>query len=216
MDHLALLKDEVAAMAAALRAADPARPLPSCPGWTVADLTAHLTAVHRWARAALERPASPPYDEVPATPDDYAGAAEALVTRLGELPLDAPCWTFDPGNRTASFWRRRQLHEVSMHRWDVDPHDLDAVVAADGVTEVLEFFAPRQVRLGRIELPPGAVVLDGGTRTWTLGEGEPTATVTAPVADLNLLLWGRRTLAEVRIDGDAETAERLLTCGLTP
>ena len=48
MDHLALLEREVAAMADALRSADPARDVPSCPGWTVQQLTNHISAVHRW------------------------------------------------------------------------------------------------------------------------------------------------------------------------
>lgn len=203
-------------MAAALRAADPADPVPACPGWSVADLTVHLTAVHRWATAALDDAGTPPYDEQPASPEDYADAATALVTRLRALPVDAPAWTFDRNDRTAAFWRRRQLHEVSVHRWDLDQHDLDPAVAADGVDEVVTFFLPRQLHAGRATLPPGTVTLDAGDRTWVLGEGEPQARVSAPAPVLALLLWGRLGLDDIRVDGDRELVEGVLSSGLTP
>jgi uncharacterized protein (TIGR03083 family) len=217
MDHLALLQGEVVAMTAALRAADPARPVRSCPGWDVAALTAHLTAVHEWALGALRNEGSPPYDEKPASPDDYADAAGALVARLQELPPDAPCWTFDRDDRTAAFWRRRQLQEVSVHRWDVEEHGLDPAVAEAGVDEVVSFFLPRQVHLGRTTLPPGTLVLDSGTRSWTIGGGDgPTATVHGTPAELDLLLWGRASLDLLRLDGDHDLAAEMLRSGLTP
>lgn len=217
MDHLELLADEVVAMAAALRAAGPERPVPSCPGWTVADLTAHVTAVHRWVLGALENAGTPPYDEKPASPDDYADAAQAMVARLRELPADAPCWTFDRDDRTAAFWRRRQLQEVSVHRWDVDGHELDPQVAEAGVDEVVRFFVPRQLHQGRLTLPPGTVVLDSGSRTWTLGGGDgPTATVTGSVQDLDLVLWGRGDAANLSVSGDEHLVKAVLAGGLTP
>jgi uncharacterized protein (TIGR03083 family) len=218
MDHLALLEAEVAGMAAALRAADLAGPVPSCPGWTVQDLCNHLTAVHRWALLALENAGPPPYDEsVHSTPDDYAQAAGALVARLRELPADALAWTFNRENPTASFWRRRQLHEVSVHRWDVEQHALDPEVAEDGVEEVVTFFLPRQVRLGRSSLPAGLLLLDTGSRTWTLTDGEgPQAVVRADAATLNLLLWGRRTLDDAVVTGDTAFAAEVFAAALTP
>src|SRR5689334_22422328 len=144
MDHLALLEGEVVAMAAALRAADLSAPVPACPGWTRQELANHMTAVHRWVRLALDDTGSPPYDEsVVSSPDEYERVATDLVGRLKELAPDAPCWTFNRDNQTTSFWRRRQLQEVSIHRWDADEHDLDAAIAADGVGEVVDFFLPR-------------------------------------------------------------------------
>ncbi|MGH3308243.1 MAG: maleylpyruvate isomerase N-terminal domain-containing protein, partial [Nocardioides sp.] len=35
--------------AAAVRDADPGRPVPTCPAWTLAELTAHVGFGHRWA-----------------------------------------------------------------------------------------------------------------------------------------------------------------------
>lgn len=47
-------------------------------------------------------------------------AAHAVVERTpdGRPEPDAPAWTFDPTDPTASFWRRRQVHETAMHLWD--------------------------------------------------------------------------------------------------
>lgn len=217
MDHLALLADEVVAMTAAVRDADPTAPVASCPGWTVADLTAHLTGVHRWVLAALKDEGTPAYQEPPATPEAYAEAAAAMVARLRELPPDAPCWTFDRGNRTASFWRRRQLHEVTVHRWDLQQQRIPDEVAADGVSEVVEFFLPRMLTKGGTVVPAGRLVLDDGARSWTLVDGEgPIATVRADAPTLNLLVWGRRTLDDASVDGDGAFAKAVFATALTP
>jgi uncharacterized protein (TIGR03083 family) len=217
MDHLALLEGEVVAMAAALAAADPARTIPSCPGWTTADLSAHLTAVHRWALGALRNEGPPPYDEKPADAAAYSEAATALVTRLAELPPDAPCWTFNKRDSTAGFWRRRQLQEVSIHRWDLEEHPIELGIAADGISEVVDFFLPRQIGTGRATLPDGTLTLDNGTQSWTLVSGTgPTATVRGSTLDLDLLLWGRRALSDVETDGDQAFAAAVFAAALTP
>jgi uncharacterized protein (TIGR03083 family) len=218
MDHLASLEGEVVAMASALRAADPVRPVTHCPGWDVQALANHVTAVHRWVLGALEDAGSPPFDEsVPSTPDDYAEVAAALLARLRELPEDAPCWTFNRDDRTAGFWRRRQLQEVSVHRWDVDQHAIDPAVAAAGIDEVATFFLPRQVAAGRTVLPAGTLVLDSGDRRWTLAEGDGArAVVAADASTLNLLLWKRGTLEDADVAGDRAFAAAFFDARLTP
>lgn len=217
MDHLGLLEREVAAMADALRGADPGRPVRSCPGWDVAALTAHLTAVHRWARQALDQSEPPPYEEVAAGPDDYADASQALVRRMRELPADQQCWTFNRANPTTSFWHRRQLQEVSVHRWDVEEHAIEPEVALDGIDEVVTFFLPRQVRAGRTTLPAGTLVVEAAGRSWDLVAGDgPQARISGDPAHVNLLLWGRRTLDEVTVTGDAAFADEVLAAALTP
>ncbi len=194
MDHLGLLEGEVDAMTAAVAAADPDALIPACPGWTVRDLVTHLVAVHVWARAALKTATPPPYDERVLGPDlaeEYAGASQALVAQLRELPGEHPCWTFDKTNRTASFWQRRQLHEVAVHRWDVSPYPLTDEIALDGIDEVIRFFAPRQVSLGRTTLPTGSLHLEAAGRDWQVGVGDPTETLTGEPTDVLVRLWRR-------------------------
>src|SRR5207253_2074614 len=101
----------------------------------------------------------------------YAQASSALVERLAELPADAPCWTFNRNDATAGFWRRRQLQEVSIHRWDVDQHELDPVIAEDGIDEVVDFFLPRQLATGRTTLPEGSLMLVAPKTVWALQSG---------------------------------------------
>lgn len=194
VDHLALLEGVVAAMTAALRIADPDDPVPACPDWTVRDLTGHLIGVHRWARSALDSDTDPGYVGTPPTGEldaAYEDEAGQLLEALRSRPADAPAWTFDRLNRTAGFWRRRQLHEVAVHRWDVQPYALDDVQAADGIDEVLDFFAPRQLKSGRATLPEGSLHFVAGGRGWRVGTGNPGVTVLGSPATVLLRLWGR-------------------------
>jgi uncharacterized protein (TIGR03083 family) len=159
----------------------------------VRDVAGHLTGVHRWVVGALENDGPPPYDETPGADvvGDYEQAATAMVARLRELPQDAPAWTFDKHNQTASFWRRRQVHEIAVHRYDVQPYVRDTVVAEDGVDEVLDFFLPRQVASGRTELPEGTLRLISPEKAWAFGDGRPVQTIQGTASDLVLSLWRR-------------------------
>ena len=180
-------------MVGVLRDADLAAPVTACPGWTVADLVAHLSGVHRWVVRALDDDGPPPYDEDP-QPDpvgDYERQATAMVDKLRSLPADAPSWTFDKHDQTAGFWRRRQLHEIAVHRWDVQPYVLEPSVAEDGVDEVLDFFLPRQVGAGRTTVPDGTLRLITPERTWAFGDGRPVQTAQGTASDLCLGLWRR-------------------------
>jgi uncharacterized protein (TIGR03083 family) len=197
-DHLALLEGEVVAMTAALAAADPAQPIAACPGWTARELAGHVTGVHRWVLAALRTDSPPAYDETPPAGDlagGYEPVAREMLEALRALPADHACWTFDRSNRTAGFWRRRQVHELSVHRWDLAPYALDEALAADGIDEVLGFMLPRQLKTGRGTLPDGTLVLASPTRTWRVGAGTdtPDIIVSGTAGELLLSLWGRGT-----------------------
>jgi hypothetical protein len=101
--------------------------------------------------------------------------------------------------------------------WDAEEHDIDPVVAADGVGEVVDFFLPRMLGQGRTSLPDGTVVLDDGSRSWTLHAADgPQAVVRADPGTLNLLLWKRRTLGDTTVEGDTAFAAAFFDAALTP
>jgi uncharacterized protein (TIGR03083 family) len=113
---------------------------------------------------------------------------------------------------------------------------LSAQEAADGVGEVLEVFVPRML-VRRADEPPEAVVpatdavalacSDVGV-AWTLRlrDGVPVvdegvaedavATVSGPATHLYLALWHRADPALLGVEGDVDTARRLLDASLVP
>ncbi|HWW53491.1 MAG TPA: maleylpyruvate isomerase family mycothiol-dependent enzyme [Acidimicrobiales bacterium] len=131
--------------------------VPSCPGWTVADVVRHVASVHRWAATAVQTGGSerPDFPSPPAGLSDDAlidwaeVQAAMLLAALNETDPDASAWTFGPP-RTARFWLRRQAHETSVHAWDAgnavgSPLALSSDVAADGVAEYLEVMLSRLI-----------------------------------------------------------------------
>jgi uncharacterized protein (TIGR03083 family) len=236
---LAHLERAVTAFDALLATGDLDAPVPSCPGWTLLDLTHHLGGVHRWATAAITEQRSMNDDEI-VLPDPagtrswFLDGATGLVRVLRETPPETECWAFGPKPRTAAFWFRRQPLETAVHTWDaagsqgVTLEPIDAALALDGIDEVRHMFFPRQLRLKRI--PPLAhslaVAPDGTAARWVFpaGEaaGEPAdaaeAVVSGPADVLYLLLWGRLGIDDprVRVEGDAAVAGAVLAAGITP
>ena len=163
------LRAATAAMVGTVRNADPEASVPACQGWTVTDLVDHLGRVHLWAAHCARTGSSPdPYprrDREQPLPDWYAACVEVLVSTLSELPPEHPSWSFSAvlGQQDVRFWRRRQLHETTVHHVDARqatgllPRDglgdgfvalvpgLGVEQAADGVAEVFEVMAPRSL-----------------------------------------------------------------------
>jgi uncharacterized protein (TIGR03083 family) len=234
---LAQLEQAVADVVEMLADAELDLPVPSCPGWTVADLVAHLGEAHLWAEHAVRvgdpdapEPSPPRHDRI-ALRAWYAESAEVLLATLRATKPDTACWTFGRRPHTARFWFRRQAHEAAMHRWDLAAavgRDVGypSSLAADGVDEVATMFFPRQVRLQRIPpLPKSlAVRVEGLDRRVLAGDGtDPSvgradAEVSGPAEVLVLLLWGRLALDDPRIQvtGDRAAAALVLSAGIVP
>lgn len=220
---LDLLRTQAERFAQVVEHGDPAREVVSCPGWTLRDLTDHLGGVHQWAAHAVAE-GDPSLEPEPAPPADAAGLAAwyrrhatTLVDVLAARPAEAPAWTLDRDDRTAGFWRRRQVHEVTMHLWDAEhalgvAQPIEPELAWDGVAEVVDILYPRQVRLGRTTALTTAVRLTSSDldESIVIGDGDP-VDVVAPAEVLLRALWHRHTHDEVE-SGSVE----LLSGALTP
>jgi uncharacterized protein (TIGR03083 family) len=196
-----------------------------CGEWTLYDLANHLGGGNLWAAAGVteqrgdHQPAPAPRDPA-ALRTWFTGTADTLLAALDTDPA-TPAWTFHPPH-TVGFWQRRRCMETLIHRWDAEnalgtPGPIDAELASDGVSEVFDTMAPRQVALGRAQPPEQALHLTatdtGGS--WTYGPGTPVATLSGPVTRLLLLLWGRLPDSEFTWDGDREAGQRILDGPLT-
>jgi uncharacterized protein (TIGR03083 family) len=163
-------------LAEAVQDADPAQPVPTCPAWTLAQLTAHVGFGHRWAAVIVERRATTPvpHDQV----DDLqvpAGATErrrwllAGARRLGDAVREAGArtgvWTW-ADDRTAGFWLRRITHDTLVHCLDAElavcrDVTLAPDLAADSVSDLLDMFSI----LPRIDDFPALAELRGSGQT---------------------------------------------------
>ncbi|GAB91116.1 maleylpyruvate isomerase family mycothiol-dependent enzyme [Gordonia rhizosphera] len=206
-------------------------PVPTCPDWTVHDLLAHVGAVHRWAvDKVLGTRLYRGYDGIPAPEGGdvigwYVEGRDALVETLTGRDPDEPARTF-VGPGTVGFWYRRQAGELAVHRWDLESalrpgaqRPIDAALAADGIDEWLELFAPRFIERGPgvpAELVGRTLHLHGTDlpgSEWFL-ELTPTGfdhrrehakadvAVRGSVSDLCLLLWHRRSHKDLDVVGD--------------
>lgn len=216
-DHLAHLRRELDLFQAALTG-DWDAPVPSCPDWTLRDLVLHTGKVHRWAMAKTFGTEREPKRDL--TDDDlaewFAEGAEKVHASLSAADPNAPCDGFeDPA--TVAFWIRRQAHEAAMHRVDAQlvsgtPDPIPADLALDGIAEVFELFAPRQVRLGRSAPAPYGLVLLTPSGTITVAGPDP-VDVTGSEDDIVKALWRRPASVKA---SDHTAWQSVLDSGLTP
>ncbi|MFK4541005.1 uncharacterized protein (TIGR03083 family) [Streptomyces tendae] len=127
-------------------------PVPTCPGWTVADLTRHVGEVYLHKTAAIRDGAEPE----PWPPKEFADQAPTALLDRGYTALRAefaarapedPAGTWYGPDQSVGFWIRRMAQETVVHRIDAElatgapvtpvPDDL----AVDGVDELLKVFA---------------------------------------------------------------------------
>lgn len=217
----ALRQDGDALLAAARR--DLRAPVPSCPGWDVETLVAHVARIYTYvaqqARSAERVPDDPPVPGGEALLDFFAEAHAALLLVLRETPTDAAAWNWSrSAPDTAAFWRRRMAMETTVHRWDAQsaagtPDPIPAWLACDGVCEMIDIFlAMRRGRAkeditGSVHLhatdpvdgvPSEWVVVLGprGATAWHEGHEKGDAAVRGTASDLMLAVWQRPSVAE--------------------
>lgn len=199
-----------------LLAAHPDReavPVPGTPGWTVHDVVAHLAGLVSDANAGrLEGAGSPPWTAAQIEARRDTALADVLAEWERELPPFVAAMQERP---TLAF-----VFDVLVHE-----HDLRGALGLQGPGDpdaVDWSLQPLVGRLGsRLEKDGGpAVRIVSGDTEWTLGPGEPAATVEVPRFELFRAVFGRRSAAQVRgwpWDGDPTPyLEHLNVFGLLP
>jgi uncharacterized protein (TIGR03083 family) len=253
--HLHALVEGRDRLLAAARAAGPDTRVPTAHHWSIRDLLVHVGNVHDWAADVLLTGVEQPqvFDAEPALADQsfdtllfwYAARAGALLDLLlgDQVPDDTPVWTFGPPGR-ASFWPRRQAHEVTIHALDATLAagevvaeallPLDPALSADGIDEVLTVMLPRVAAFVPRPSMPGRLQIsatDTGD-VWTLepdgridsAASDPGALahLAGPASGLLALLWRRAALSRdgadlgVSVEGDPEVVAALFSARLTP
>lgn len=239
IDQLGQIGRDADALAATLSADTAALPVRACPDWDLRALAAHMGHIHRWARAAVRDGAAPDPAQIEGPPeqvDELArwvrDGAGALVSELGSVPERRVVWHPFPVPLDASVWPRRQAQETSVHRWDAQDavgsaEPIDAELAADGVDEYFTVMLPRMLQRGAVTLadsaPPVRFEPTDAAGAWTVsaraaapvldGSAAPVARVSGSAEDVLLVLWGRRDLSRLDLDGDRDAALVWLTLG---
>lgn len=237
MDRAAALLEETRLLAALVREADPDVAVPTCPGWTLRQLVRHVGRGHRWAATiARDRRADAldprevaggkPSSEDPATVTAWlVESAQELLDGVAAAGPDTPVWTF-LGPRPAGWWVRRRLHEGTVHRADAAlalgvPVEMDAAVAADGVSEWLGLLAARAAQ-DPPALADGATLHlhatdelgadgewtvrgGGGRLTWEHGHGKCDVAIRGTALDLLLGVLRRIPADDARLQVHGDT-----------
>jgi uncharacterized protein (TIGR03083 family) len=199
--------------------------VPTCPGWTVADLVQHVALVYLHKVESMRRGGRPE----PPWPPDVSGeeplalldkAYDTLIAEFGARDAaDGPAGTWYEHDQTVGFWIRRMAQETVIHRVDGElaagqpvaaiPDDL----ALDGIDEVLVLFLSYQSRrwhdyfAERLPVAAETVLVRAGDRVWLVrsdGHGvsvetpSPTADAQAAVTGTpqQVLLWLWRRTAD--------------------
>ncbi|MFD7445293.1 maleylpyruvate isomerase family mycothiol-dependent enzyme [Streptomyces sp. NPDC059909] len=150
--YCAAIDDHVRRFAETVRDADPATPVPTCPGWDIAELVKHHGTTHRWIGhvvgiRATERvwsrdvPLGLP-DDPAAYPEWLARSAADTLATLRATDPDAPMWSHG-ADQHVRFFPRRLLFEAVIHLADVElalgrTPRIGPATAADGIEEFLE------------------------------------------------------------------------------
>lgn len=184
-----------------------AAPVPTCPGWTVRDLVAHVGAAHRSTAAMLRGESEPVVESMSDDPMEWLrdGTIE-LVEAITRSPQE--------------FWARRACHQTTLRAVDAlaavfgrlpDPAEtwIATDIAVDGIDEVLTGFATRPTSRLRCDEEAVLMAAPDDVPDWWLvrlgphpavaqrGDGPrpevPAADweVSGPAVGLYLALWDR-------------------------
>jgi len=199
--YLDCLAADYALLRSAADSGSPDAPVPCCPGWTLADVVAHVGEVYLH-KATVMRDGKWPD---PWPPEEHAGLQpltllgdgyRELTAEFAARPPEEPSLTWYEPDQTVGFWIRRMAQETVVHRMDAQlaacvpvtpaPDDL----AVDGVDEVLKRFLaygsgqwPDEYAMlagGHLATSDGTdtIVVTTGQMSWTVRPAPAAVTVT--------------------------------------
>ncbi|HEV7761387.1 MAG TPA: maleylpyruvate isomerase family mycothiol-dependent enzyme [Acidimicrobiales bacterium] len=150
-DRVTAAGRELDDLLAAVAAGPLSTAVPTCPGWTVADLTGHVGwFCTRWRdhlRGGGAEGRVRAADVVAPEGTDAAaawlgGLRDELLAELRPTTADTPVWTWFPPDQTAGFVARRCASELAVHRYDAQSArgtcaPIAPDLAVDGIEELL-------------------------------------------------------------------------------
>lgn len=170
--------------AEALVGADLRQRVPTCPEWTLYQLTEHLGHVHRGVTAIVTRAAATPPDHselsVAAVPEDFdelgtwlRDGAAALVGAIQAADPQMPVWSW-ADDHSVGFWARRMAHETAVHRADAElalgrEFAVEADLAADAISEWLALLSSAKA----VDVRPALAELRGEGQILHLHSTDP-------------------------------------------
>jgi uncharacterized protein (TIGR03083 family) len=228
-ERVAAVGRELAAVDEALAAGPMSATVPTCPGWSVADLARHLgDFCGFWAHVLCEgtgrdKPSfDMPVDDA-ALPGWFAGVGRALAEQLGTTPADTAVWTWHPTDKTPRFVARRSANELAIHRYDLESargtcRPIERALAVEGIEEIVGDLiegaqSTGEARGETLHLHGTDAVPAGAGTEWLLtlhpdrievtrGHAKGDLALRGAVSDLELLLYGRPALGPVERLGD--------------
>jgi uncharacterized protein (TIGR03083 family) len=231
-EFIAALDRDSAAFVDACEVAGLTTPVPSCPGWTVADLLWHLTEVHDfWRTIVADRLSDWKSYDQPSRPVDeglagmYRHGRIDLVSTLASADPETQVWTW-AADRSTGFVIRRMAQETAVHLWDATEaagmvNPLEATLASDGIDEFLSHFTSDAAE--RAAAVAGSVHIHCADvpGEWTIRETDGGFTVArehskgdcairGAASDILLALWRRVPLSTCDVVGDADVAARFI------
>ncbi len=210
--------------------------VPTCPGWTGADLATHVAEVYLHKTETIRRGEEPEPWPPDLGPDPLAALDRAYGELTGEFGAHepdepAPSWYRSP--QTVGWWIRRMAQETVIHRVDaelaagVEPSPIPADLAADGIDEVLVCFLayatteyPEYVGAQLAGCDGETVRIGTESATWLVQLGPDVVTVEQSSADTDAALrgsedavlrwlWRRARNDTVELDGNRAAVGKL-------
>lgn len=203
-----------------LHDADPSRPVPTCPGWTLADLKAHVVGNLITLEAAVRG-----VEVAGDAPQHVADAGAAFSRTLRAAGPDHPA-EFRGFTLPTAFWVRRAMHDLVIHRVDAasaldTDYTIDPQLAVDAVDELFENVAsPRPDHAPALDRLHGSaanlhlhatdtdpdlaaewfIESSSNGLTWRRSHEKAALALRGPLTDVLTVIYRRRSVDHAQVD----------------